>query len=100
MFVYFRLLVLRRFGQGASGFDEQFLPPADLMHSGIVDPRGPTESIDGSLSGLIVLPFDHLVDVPELIIDLLENDLVFVIEHSLVLFHFDVHMFYPLQLLL
>ena len=69
------------------------------MDSRIVDPSGPAEGIDGSLPGLVVLPLDHLVDIPELVINLLENDLVLFIKHPLVLLHLHVNMLDPLQFL-
>ena len=70
------------------------------MNSSVVDSSGSIEGINCSLSGLVVFPFDHGVDVFELIIDLLEYNFVLIIENFLILFHLDVHMFYSLQLFL
>ena len=70
------------------------------MNSSVIDSGSSIEGIDSSLSGLVVLPFDHGVDIFELVIDLFEYNFVLVIENFLILFHFHVHMFYPLQLFL
>jgi len=70
------------------------------MHSRIVDSCCSAKSINSSLSRLVVLSLDHLVDISELIIDLFQDNFVLVIEHSLVFFHLDIDMFDPFQLLL
>ena len=100
MLVDLSLLVLRRLGKRAPGLDEQILPPANLVHPGIVDASGPVEGVDGPLPGLVVLHLDHHINFLELVINLLENNLILIIEHLLILFHLNIHMLNPLQLLL
>lgn len=69
------------------------------MDSGIVDSRGSAEGIDGSLSSLVVFPFDHLINISELVVNLLEYDFILVVKYSFILLHLDVHMLDSFQLL-
>lgn len=99
MLVHLSLFILRRLGKCAPALDEEILPPANLVHSGIIDASGSVEGVDGSLAGLVVLGFDHHIDGLELVVNLLEDNLILIIEHLLILLHLDVHMLDSFQFL-
>ena len=94
------LLVLGGLGEGGPGFDEQILPPADLVDSGVVDPSGPVEGLDCPLARFVVFLFEHEEDFLELVVDLFEDDFVLIVEDLLVLLHLDVHVLDPFEFLL
>ena len=100
MLVYFGLLVLGRLGEGGPGLDEQVLPPADLVASGVIDSSGPVECLDGPLPRFVMLLLEHDENVLELVIDLLEYDLILVVKDLLVLFHLDINVLNPFEFLL
>ena len=96
MLIYLSLLILGWLWQGTSGLDKQIFPPADFMNSCIIDTCGSTEGINSSLSGLVMLPLYHLIDISEFVIDLFQDNFVLIVKDSLVFFHFHVHVLYSL----
>ena len=94
------LLVLGGLGEGGPGFDEQILPPADLVDSGVVDPSGPVEGLDSPLPCFMVFLLEHDEDFLELVVYLFEDDFVLVVEDLLVLLHLDVNVLDPFEFLL
>ena len=98
--VDFGLLVLGGFWEGGSGLDEQILPPADLVDSGVVDSSGPVEGLDSPLACFMVFLLEHDEDFLELVVDLFEDDFVLVVKDLLVLLHLDVDVLDPFEFLL
>ena len=100
MLVDLSILVERWFGKGGACPYELVPPPWNFLIADIIEIVGSFEWLHHSLFGLRVLSLDHFVDLPKLIIDLLENQSVLLIEHLLILFYFDIHVLDLIKLLL
>lgn len=88
-----------RFGEGAPCPYKLVPPPGDFFHADIVEVVCSFEGLNDSLFGHIVLFFDHLIDLLELLIDLFHNEPVFIIQHFFVLFNLHINVLYLIQLL-
>ena len=79
MLVDLCVFVEGRFGEGGPGPDQLVPPPGHLLIANVVEVVGSFKGLDDSLLGLGVLPFDHFVDLPELVFDLLHDEPVLLI---------------------
>jgi hypothetical protein len=92
MLVDFCIFVEGRLGEGRPCSYELVSPPGDLLHADIIKVVGSLEWFNDSLLGHIVLPFDHFVDLLELVIDLLHDEPILIIQHFFILFNLHVYM--------
>lgn len=100
MFVDFSFLMEGRFREGSPGLQQEIFPPSHLPEPRLIDSRGPSKGVDGSLSGLVMFPFDHEIYFFEFLVYLLDDGFVLIIEHFFVLLHLDIYMFYSLEFLI
>lgn len=89
-----------RFREGSPCFYKLLFPPGYLDHSDVVETSRPLERLYYSLFGLIVLHSNHLIDFSEFLVDLLDNEAIFFIEHLLILLNFNINIFNLIQFFL
>lgn len=100
MLVDFWIFMEGRFREGRPCFYKLLFPPRYLDHSDVVEASCSLERLYYSLFGLIVLHSNHLIDFPEFLVDLLDNEAIFFIEHLLILLNFNINIFNLIQFLL